>query len=191
MALTNVFRVIDGSGRARRRHGLTAIDRADLTPPLVHFVCFLLWLYVYEEASCREASFVNCDGQFTSTSRTLSIAIASLKTTGPDRPRATNGTSMPLALIRRAVNPHVRRRPSRDRASVTAAPPHARTTAVSPRSMVRRRHATCRRRMRATARTLGRLAHPRPSSHAGRSGGREWPEICPPQSPGPLLWPHL
>lgn len=36
-------------------------------------------LYVNEEASYREASFVDCDGHFTSTCRTLSIAIVSPK----------------------------------------------------------------------------------------------------------------
>ena len=73
---------------------------------------------------------MDCDSQFTSTSRTLSIAIASPKMTCPGRPQATNGASKPLALLRRAVNPYLPRRLSGDRASVAVAPLHTFATLI-------------------------------------------------------------
>ena len=74
------------------------------------YVRFRKSLYVNEEASYREASFVDCDGQFTSTCRTLSTAIVSPKTICPGRPQATNGVEKSLAILRRAVNPRIARR---------------------------------------------------------------------------------
>ena len=82
-------------------------------------------LYVNEEASYREASFVDCGGQFTSTCRTLSIAIASPKTIRRGRPQATNGASRSLAVLRRAVNPYLPRRPRRSNVPVATARLHA------------------------------------------------------------------
>ena len=135
-------------------------------------------LYVNEEASYREASFVDCDGQFTSTSRTLSIAIVSPKTICSGQPQATNGVEKSLAILRRAVNPRIARRP-----------PGASFCPQPPGRMPAGRLASCRgytpqtdgERKRLAAPTAQILARPAPRHSpppACRLVGSVWLEKC-------------
>ena len=109
-------------------------------------------LYVNEEASYREASFVDCDGQFTSTSRTLSTAIVSPKTICPGRPQATNGVETSLAILRPAVNPSIARRPSKGIALGAAARLHRMTASLQPFGMLPAKRAVDRRRAQVLSR---------------------------------------
>ena len=109
-------------------------------------------LYVNEEASYREASFVDCDGQFTSTCRTLSTAIVSPKTICSGQPQATNGVEKSLAILRRAVNPRIAGRPSRGIVPGAAARLHGMTAFLRPLGKLLGKRAADRRGMQAPGR---------------------------------------
>ena len=131
-------------------------------------------LYVNEEASYREASFVDCDGQFTSTSRTLSIAIVSPKTICPGRPQATNGIEKSLAILRRAVNPRIARRPSWSVIPGAAARLHGLTSSLRPLGKLLGKHVADRRGMQAPSRAYStnprKAGAPAPALTDGQAG---------------------
>ena len=138
-------------------------------------------LYVNEEASYREASFVDCDGQFTSTGRTLSIAIVSPKTICQGQPQATNGVEKSLAVLRRAVNPRIARRPSGSINPTRPRPPGPVPSGrlASCSESAPQTDGECKRLAAPTAQILAGLALRHSSPPAGRLVGSVWLKKCP------------
>ena len=104
------------------------IRRAQISAGLLRLSTFRNRLYVNEEASYREASFVDCSAEFTKTTPAVSIVIVSHNNL-PETVGATDDLAEPLAAICRAVKQRIRQRPR-----LPAAPPQPLRRRLRPSS---------------------------------------------------------